>query len=239
MTKIVTKRRLAWIALAIIGALAAFAALWSAFGPDQIVLTTAQLQERINRALPREFKGITVEQATINVADGRVTLRVTTNATALGQTVKAVVSARGVPRYDGERGEIFFDAEDVKVTDVALAGGSLAEHIGRLGALRERAEMAAGSAAAAGLKAYLAAQPVYRFKGDIRGIVLRATLADVAMQTDSIVIKLAVVKLTATVAVCLAVLLAVAFLIVQLVRHPDWGLVILDIALDAIPPPGG
>jgi hypothetical protein len=235
----VSKRRLAWIALAVLGALAALETLWTAYAPDQIVLTTAELQERINRALPRQFKGVTVEQAAVSVADGRVALRVTTNASALGQSVKAVVAARGVPRYDGDRGEIFFDADDVRVTDFNLAGGSLAERIDRLGVLRERVETAAGSAVAAGLKAYLAARPVYRFKEDIKGIVLRAALSDVATQGDAIVIKVSLVRLTTTVAIGLAVLLAVVFLIVQLVRHPHWGLTILDVALDAIPPPPG
>ena len=99
MGQIVTKRRLAWIALAVLGVLAVIATLWSAFGPDQIVLTTAQLQERVNRALPREFKGVTVDQATVSIADGRIALRVTAHAAALGQSVKAAASARRVPRY--------------------------------------------------------------------------------------------------------------------------------------------
>ena len=237
MGQIVTKRRLAWIALAVLGVLAVIATLWSAFGPDQIVLTTAQLQERVNRALPREFKGVTVDQATVSIADGRIALRITAHAAALGQSVKAAASARGVPRYDSDRGEIFFDADDVKVTDFTLAGGSVAQHIERLGALRERAEAAAGATIAAGLKAYLAARPVYRFKDDFfKGIVVRAALSDVTTNADTLVIKLTLIRLTLTVAIGLAVLLAVVFLIVQLVRHPDWGLTILEIALNTIPP---
>jgi Protein of unknown function (DUF1439) len=235
----VTKRRLAWIALAVLGAVAVIATLWSAFGPDQIVLTTAELQERVNRALPREFKGVTVEQATVSVAEGRIALQITAHATALGQSVKAAASARGVPRYDSDRGEIFFDADDVKVTDFTLAGGSVAQRIERLGVLRERAEAAAGAAIAGGLKAYLAARPVYRFKDDFKGIVVRAALADVTTNADTLVIKLTLIRLTLTVAIGLAVLLAVVFLIVQLVRHPHWGLIILDIALDTIPPTSG
>jgi Protein of unknown function (DUF1439) len=239
MGQIVTKRRLAWIALAVLGVLAVIATLWSAFGPDQIVLTTAELQERVNRALPREFKGVTVEQATVSIADGQIALRITAHATALGQSVKAAASARGVPRYDSDRGEIFFDADDVKVTDFTLAGGSVAQRIERLGALRERAEAAAGAAIAGGLKAYLAARPVYRFKDDVKGIVVKAALSDVTINADALVIKLTLVRLTLTVAIGLAVLLAVVFLIVQLVRHPHWGLTILEIALNTIPPTSG
>jgi hypothetical protein len=117
----------------------------------------------------------------------------------------------------------------VKVTDFALAGGSLAERIDRLGGgFRERAEAAAGNALAAGLRTYLAARPVYRFKDDVKGIVLKAAITDVATLPDAIIITVSPIKFTMTVAFDLAVLLVIAFLIVQLVRHPRWGLAILD-----------
>src|SRR5262249_52993325 len=145
-----TRRRLAWIALVSLGVLAAFGALWGMFGPDRITLTTGQIQERVNRNLPREFKNVTVEQATVTVADGRVALRVEARAAAVGQRARAAVSARGVPRFSAERGEIFFDADEVKVTDFAVTGGNVAGRIDRLGALRERLETAAGNAIAAG-----------------------------------------------------------------------------------------
>jgi hypothetical protein len=220
-----TKRQLSWVGLAVLGAFALLGMLWSAFGPDKIVLTTAQLQERVNRALPREFKGVTVEQASVAVADSRVALRVQAQAVALGHALRAVVSARGAPRYDSERGEIFFDAEDVKVTDFALTGGNLGERLDRLpSAIRERVEAAAGTAVAAGLRTYLAARPIYRFKDDFKGTILKAAISDVATQDDAIVITVSLLKFTLVVAANLAVLVVVMFLIVLLVRHPSWGL---------------
>src|SRR5262245_7286838 len=122
-----TRRRLAWIVLWSLGVPAAAGALWGMFGPDRITLTAGQIQERVNRNLPREFKGgVTVEQATVTLADDRVALRVDARAAALGQSAKATVSARGVPRLSTERGEIFFDADEVKVTDFAVTGGNVA-----------------------------------------------------------------------------------------------------------------
>jgi hypothetical protein len=41
------------------------------------------------------------------------------------------------------------------------------------------------------------------------------------------------VRLTQMVAINLAVLLIIMFLIVQLVRHPSWGLSVFDTALNA------
>ena len=229
-----TRRRLAWIALVSLGVLAAFGALWGMFGPDRITLTTGQIQERVNRNLPREFKNVTVEQATVTVADGRVALRVETRAAAVGQSARATVSARGVPRFSAERGEIFFDADEVKVTDFAVTGGNVAGRIDRLGALRERLETAAGNAIAAGLKVYLAERPVYRFKDDFKGIVLKAAISDIVMRDDAIVITLSLVKLTEMVAVYVIALLVIMVLIVLLLRHPSWGLLALDgVGVDA------
>src|SRR5215813_9466649 len=100
----------------------------SAFGPERIVLGEAQLQERINRELPRQFRGVTIERATVNLADGRISLRAETRATALGKSFAVVALARGVPHYDAERGEVFFDADEVRLED--LGSGSLAERLG-------------------------------------------------------------------------------------------------------------
>jgi hypothetical protein len=127
-------RRLAWIAAFVLGLLAIAGAAWSAFGPETIVLTEPQLQERVNRQLPREFRGVTVERATLGLADGRISLHVEARATALGQAIVAAAFARGVPRYNAEGGEIFFDAEDVRLENFRIGTGSLAERAERLGA---------------------------------------------------------------------------------------------------------
>ncbi len=57
-----------------------------------------------------------------------------------------------------------------------------------------------------------------------------------ATQTYAVVITLSLMRLTVTVAIALAVLLVIVFLLVQLVRHPHWGLSILDLALIAVHP---
>src|ERR1043166_4729105 len=126
-----TKRRLAWIALAVVAALVVAGIVWSAFGPTTIVLTAPQLQERVNRALPREFKGVTVERATVTIAERRIALRVEARASALGHSLSTVVSARGVPRYEPAEGEIFFDPEDRGYRARRRRLGGAVEHAAR------------------------------------------------------------------------------------------------------------
>jgi hypothetical protein len=228
------RRRLTWIALTALGVLAVSATLWSVFGPDQIVLSATQLQARINMALPREFRGVTVEQAVIAVADGQVALRVETRAAVFGRAFRAVVLARGVPRFAAEYSALFFDATDVKVTDFVVTDQNVAERSGLLStAFREGAEAAAGKAIAAGIRVYLAERPVYRFKEDLKGIVLKAAVSDIKTQGDAIVVTVSLVRLTQMVAINLAVLLIIMFLIVQLIRRPSWGLSVFDTALNA------
>jgi hypothetical protein len=161
--------RFARIAVLAFGVLAAAGAALSAFGPERIVLTEAQLRDRIGRQLPREFRGVTVERAAVGLTDGRISLRVEAHATALAQAFMTMAFARGTPRYNAEAGELFFDAEDVRLEGFTIGSGSLAERAERLGTLiggrlgeaveqnLPRIEAAAAGIVAIGIKAYLAA----------------------------------------------------------------------------------
>ncbi len=224
-----TRRLLVWIVAVVLGALAIVGGLWSAFGTNRIVRTDAQLQERINRQLPHEVKGVTIERATVTIADNQIALRVEIRASALGQTVAASAFARGIPRYDAERGELFFDAEDVKLENFTVGdrAGGADEPSGRLsdlvGEKLMRIKAVAGSAITTGVKAYLAARPVYRFKDDLKGLVLKAAITDVAIEGNAVAISVSLLNLSVMVAVCLLALLTIVVIAVQIMRHPGWG----------------
>jgi hypothetical protein len=47
---------------------------------------------------------VTVDSATVAIADGRIDLRVEVHAAALSQSFSATASARGTPIYEAERG---------------------------------------------------------------------------------------------------------------------------------------
>jgi hypothetical protein len=139
--------------------------------------------------------------------------RVEAHATALSQAFATTAFARGTPRYNAEAGELFFDAEDVRLEDFTIGSGSLAERAERLGAriggrLGEaveqrlpRIEAAATVILEIGIKAYLAARPVYRFKEDFKGLVLKATITDIAIDGNTLVVSISLIKLTFAVAV--------------------------------------
>jgi hypothetical protein len=202
-----TRPRLTWIAALLLAALTLAGAALSAFGPERIALSQADLQERVNRALPRQFNNVTVERATVSLADGRISVRVETRAAALGKTIATAAVARGVPQYNAERGEVFFDADDVRIED--SGSGGLVKQLGlrlggRLGEQIQqnmpRVEDAAAGLVAGSIKAWLAARPVYRFKDDIRGIVFKSTLKDIAIVGDTLVIGVSLIRLSAAVA---------------------------------------
>ena len=112
-----------------------------------------------------------------------------------------------MPRYNADRGEVFFDAEDVRLEDFGSLG--LAQRLGvrldgRFGGDVEQVLPHLGTAAAnlvaIALKAYLAARPVYRFKDDIKGLVLKTTIKDMAIVGDTLAISGSLIKLTFAVA---------------------------------------
>ncbi|TMJ22874.1 MAG: hypothetical protein E6G96_19295, partial [Alphaproteobacteria bacterium] len=73
------------------------------------------------------------------------------------------------------------------------------------------------------MKAYLATRPVYRFKDDFKGFVIKAALADVGIEQNTLVVRFSLWSLTVTVAIFALVLAGVLFVIYLLIRHPLWG----------------
>ena len=223
------RSRLVWITAFALGAIAIAGAGLSAFGPERIALSEAELQERINRALPRQFLGVTVERATVGLADSRVSVRIETRMTVLRKALTAAAVARGVPLYNAERGEVFFEAEDVRLEDSGSGGlvtqlspgvvGRLGEHIEQN---LSRADAAAAGLVARGIKAWLAARPVYRFKDDIKGLVVKASVRDIAIEGNTLVISVSLIRLTIAVASWLFGLLVVVLVVIWMLRDGDF-----------------
>jgi hypothetical protein len=223
-----TRSRLMWITAFTLGTITIAGAGLSAFGPERIALSEAELQERINPALPRQFHGVTVERATVGLASSQISVRIETRTTVVGKTLTTAAVARGVPLYNAERGEVFFETEDVRledsgsgglVTQLGLGvGGRLGEHIEQN---LSRADAAAAVLVARGIKAWLAARPVYRFKDDIKGLVLRASVRDTAIEGNTLVIDVSLIKLTTAVATWLFGLLLVVLVVIWILNRPQ------------------
>ena len=97
--------------------------------------------------------------------------------------------------------------------------------------MSEAAGPAVQRLADAAIKAYLATRPVYRFKNDFKGFVLKASLVDVTIDRDALVVTFSLWNLTVTCAVFALVLIGALSVVYLLIRHPLWGLArIIDIA---------
>ena len=231
-----TKRKLAWILLSLVGFVGIVGALGSAFGTSRVALGQADLQTRIDRVLPKTAKDVTIERATIALADDKMMLRVEAEGRKLGQPFTVVVSVRGRPRYDPDRSALLFEPEVVTVENLTIRGGSVAERFegtaervqGRLGEILKagasKIDASAAVIAEQGIKYYLATHPIYRPKDDAKGLVLRTLLRAVAIEKDTLVVTFSLSGLTLSAAPWGLLLLAVAIFCVQLIRHPGWGL---------------
>jgi hypothetical protein len=226
-----SKRRIAWIVVALVGLLSAAGLVWSVFGTDRLTFTAAELQSRLNQQLPRTIREVTIERVNVALADSRLALRIALQARVLQQPVSATVSARGVPRYEAHETAIYFDADEIKIEQLVIAGRTVVgEEGGRLGnAVRSGLQGVAES----GIKAYLATRPVYRIKDDFKGVVLKAALVDVTIEQNTLAVTFSLWNLTMTAALFALTLIIVAFVVYWLIRHPLWGgRVIVDAAIN-------
>ena len=198
-----SKRALAWIVVALAGLLSTAGLLFFMFGTSKLTFSEAEVQERLNNKLPRTVRDMTIERMVARLAENRMALRVEVKGTVLRQPIAAVVTARGVPRYEAQKGEMFFDADDVKLGQLTVAGRSVAgeEDAATRKRMAEAASKAVQGLAQAAIKAYLASRPVYRFKEDFKGVVLKAALVDVAIQENTLAVTFSLWRLSTMVAV--------------------------------------
>jgi len=226
-----SKRRIAWIVVALVGLLSVAGLLWSMFGSDRLTFSAAELQSRLNQQLPRTVRDVTIERVDVALADSRLALRIALQARVLQQPVSATVSARGVPRYAADEAAMYFDADNIKIEQLAIAGRTVVGEEG--GRLANTVRSALQGVAENGIKAYLAARPVYRFKDDIKGVVLKAALVDVAIEQNTLAVTFSLWNLTMTAAIFALILIILVLVIYWLIRHPRWGLNIVDAVVNA------
>jgi Protein of unknown function (DUF1439) len=219
-----SKRKLVWMVVALVGVLSTAGLVLTMFGTSKLVFTESEIQARLNHQLPRMVRQLTIERVTVRLAENRLGLRVEIQGTAMRQPVSAVVSARGVPRYEAQNGAMYFDADDVKIDQLTIAGRNVAGEDSAHGRLTEAARSAVQRLAEAAIKAYLATRPVYRFKDDFKGIVLKASLVDVTIEQNALVVTFSLWNLTMTVASFALVLIGALLVIYLLIRFPLWGI---------------
>jgi Protein of unknown function (DUF1439) len=221
-----SRRRIAWIVIVLVGVLSAAGLVWSMFGSDRLTFTAADLQSRLNQQLPRTVRDVTIERVDVALADNRLALRIAMQARVLQQPVSATVSARGVPRYEAHDAAMYFDADDIKIEQLAIAGRTVVgEEGGRLG---NTVRSTLRGVAESGIKAYLATRPVYRFKDDFKGVVLKAALVNVAIEQNTLAVTFSLRNLTVATGVFVLGLIILVLAIYWLIRHPRWGLDVVD-----------
>jgi hypothetical protein len=115
-----SKRSLAWIVIVLVGALSSIGMLWSGFGSIHVVFSAAELQTRLNQGLPRTVLNVTITHVALNTADDRLGLRIDIQTNVLHEPISAVMSATGVPRYDGHREAMYFDVDEIKSIKLPL-----------------------------------------------------------------------------------------------------------------------
>jgi hypothetical protein len=227
-----SRRGVAWIVVTLVGLLSTAGLLWSIFGSDRLTFTAAELQSRLSQQLPRTVRDVTIERVDVALADNQLALRVEMQARVLQQSVSSTVSARGVPRYAAQEAAMYFDADEIKIQQLAIAGRTVVGEEG--GRLRNAVRSALQGVAEGGIKAYLAARPVYRFKDDFKGVVLKAALVNVAIEQNTLAVTFSLWNLTMTAALFALILIILVLVIYWLIRHPLWGLNIVEAAVSSV-----
>ena len=246
-----TRRGLMWAGVFALFLLA-IAGSWGVYGTHRVTFTEAQVQELINKQIDRDspvkgaahllVKTINVRSATIHIQDNSIIALIDVEGKL--RTNKAftlTAYAIGVPTYSF--GELFFKPDKIEVQKFAYEGSTptelftrFAKHYVSDDKARQLVEDKAPAieswmttvAQTAAVHA-LQQRPVYRPKDDVKGLLIRASLASVTIDQDRIAVTFSIWQLTLSVLFGIFCLLSGIVIIFNLLAYP-----LLDFAIIAL-----
>lgn len=195
---------------------------WGAFGIHTVHKDSAYLQALVDKILPKDIKGVTVEKATILLADNKALVTVEVKGRKLGRNFQLIAEGVGVPDYkQSTGGTVFLRPEQVEVTHfsydqkppspimVRLAKRStiVQEFVDRQ---HEKLEDWISETARLGALYWLEHMPVYKLNQDTNlGYIAHATLLDngVSIVDDKLVLKFSFWKISLTILVGIVVVI--------------------------------
>jgi len=217
-----------------------------AFGSHTVTLSENEIQKRITAQLPKEHRGVTVQQVHIELSDGELTALVTMEGKKGGQTFDLVISMRGTPVYESRDGEFFFKPRDVQVREFHFRGEKPSELVARLatryltnrGAQRLAADVAPkvdawiSESAERTAMFVLTRMPVYRLKDDGKGYIIKSSLESISVTSEGVSITFSLWQLTISVGIILLFVLAAIGLMIAMTNNP--GLFVAGEAIGAV-----
>lgn len=213
-------------------------------GTRSVRLEGAMLQQRIDAELPKEHTGVKITKVTLYLLEHDVSIALSAEGSALGQQFSLEAEGVGVPEYRSTQEAFYFRPSELAITQLTLKGESTTDRAGRFAdryitnpTLKENIETSLP-----GVKLWvednlepralilLGQIPLYKPKNDMSGIIIKATLAGVAIDNGALVLSFSILELTKTVFSCLFLLLISLGVAMALVRSPAWGIPLIALS---------
>ena len=239
------RRNLMWGGVVMLFVLAV-GGLWALYGTHTVTLSEAQVQERINRQINKEFtiqgrarvlvKSVSIKSAEVHIEDAHVNAFIDLEGTLrTGKKFTLTAYAVGVPTY--AHGEFYFKPEMMQVQKFAYEGSTPTEIFTRFAKryvsddkvrqliedkapkLEEWMTTLAQNAATHSLEK----RPVYRPKDDVKGLLMKASLESVSIDQHNIVVTFSLWQLTLSVLLGVCCLIAAIGFMVVMFEYPLLG----------------
>ena len=223
--------------------LLAIVGFWGIYGTHRVTFSEAQVQELINKQLDKDFpvkgaahlliKTIKVRGATIRIQDNRIVALVDVEGTLrTNRRFTLTAYAIGIPTYSF--GEFYFKPDKVEVQKFAYEGAAptelFTEFAKRYVSDDKARQLIEDKAPAVESWMTTVAQnaavhtleqrPIYRPKDDVKGLLIKASLASATIDQDRIAVTFSIWQLTLSVLFGILCLFGGVVVILILLAHP-------------------
>jgi hypothetical protein len=233
-----TKRNIAWIALAVLTIISAAGIIFGPQSVRDVMVTQVEIQEVVNDTLPLGKNNFTITSMGVRFTDGELILTPKAEGRKFGQDFAVSATAKGVPRYDMQKGSFYFSPHSIEITSLTMKGEAVSEKVEKFidrfvnspkinqnkAAIGAKVEEFVHASMEDAMSWTLHKMPFYTLPHSMKGNIFRLLIRSVEIENGKLTLHLSVWQLTKLVLFYIVAFMIAIGIAIALVMNPGWGI---------------
>ena len=236
-----TKRKLAWIVISLLGVVSLIGLVVGINSIQDITLTEQEVQSRVDGKLPLEKNGMVLNGLQVNLENNLLNVVASFEGKKWGQEFSATINTDGTPYYNNLDGTFHFRPNKITVSEIRVRGEAVSTKVEKFidkyvdspkinqnaGEIATKIEEWVNGSIENTTTFALQRIPIYTLPDTLKGNTARMLLKSVDIGNDNLTLHLSFWQFTKMVLMYVLIFIVALAMAVAILMNPEWGMVLL------------
>ena len=236
-----TKRKLVWIVIALLGVASLIGLVVSINSIQDITLTEQEVQSRVDSKLPLEKDGMVLNGLQVNLDNNLLNVVASFEGKKWGQEFSATINTEGTPYYNNLDGTFHFRPNKITVREIRVRGEAVSTKVEKFidkyidspkinqnaGEIAMKIEEWVNGSTENTTTFALQRIPIYTLPDTLKGNTVRMLLKSVDIGNDNLTLHLSFWQFTKMVFMYILIFIVALAMAIAILMNPEWGMALL------------